>query len=353
MKGTRLFVDRKEELQHHLEEEADPGMRLKLAFLKGFTLFAPQLEELCQAFGIATSTGYWWIRTWNRQGYEGICEQGKRTGCPPKLDDWDIAYLRTLLVERPCWTTAEVREIIQREFGVLYSPDQVVRILRTRLRMHLNKAFPRDYRRPADAEQRLQADLKQAFETLGAEGCRQKDIALGFLDESSPQNRANTVRVWSFERSPKVTKNTTHFQSNTIGFYAVVGNSVQSFLNDSKKESIVEFLKAVRAANPSFKAIIIVLDNYSSHISAAVARAAQRLGIYLVFLPPYSPDLNPIEYIWKSIKRVISVNFVSTLDDMKQKIANAWNDFSGRLSFAKHWIGQFLEGQSYYSDLRI
>jgi len=233
MKGMRLFVDRKEELQHHLQEEMDPSMRLKLAFLKGFTLFAPQLEELCQAFGIATSTGYWWIRTWNRQGYEGIREQGKRTGCPPKLDDWDIAYLRTLLVERPYWTTAEVRELIHQEFGVLYSPDQVTRILRKRLKMHLNKPFARDYRRPPDAEQRLRADLKEAFEALGAQGYRQKDIAIGFLDESSPQNRANTVRVWSFETGPKVIKNTTHFKSNTIGFYAIVGNSVQSFLNDS------------------------------------------------------------------------------------------------------------------------
>jgi len=140
--------------------------------------------------------------------------------------------------------------------------------------------------------------------------------------------------------------------SNTIGFYAVVGNSVQSFLNDSKKESIVEFLKAIRAAHPSFRAIIIVLDNYSSHISAAVADAAQALGIYLVLLPPYSPDLNPIEYIWKSIKRVVSVDFISTLDEMKRKMASVWNDFSGRLSFAKRWIEQFLNGQSYYNDLR-
>jgi transposase len=352
MKGMRLFVDRKEELEHHLQEETDPAMRLKLAFLKGFTLFAPQLDELCQAFGIATSTGYWWIRTWNRQGYEGIREQGKRTGCPPKLNDWDIVYLRTLLVERPYWTTAEVRELIHQEFGVLYSPDQVVRILRQRLKMYLNKPFPRDYRRPDDAEQRLKADLKEAFEVWGAQGYRQRDIAIGFLDESSPQNRANTVRVWSFETSPKVIKNTMHFKSNTMGFYAVVGNSVQSFLNNSKKESIVEFLKAIRAANPSFKAMIIVLDNYSSHISAAVADVAQALGIYLVFLPPYSPDLNPIEYIWKSIKRVVSVDFVSTLDEMKRKIASAWNDFSGRLSFAKRWIEQFLKGQRYYSDLR-
>jgi hypothetical protein len=54
----------------------------------------------------------------------------------------------------------------------------------------------------------------------------------------------------------------------------MVGNSVQSFLNDSKKESMAEFLKEIRAAHPSFKAIIIVLDNYSSHISSEGAAGA-------------------------------------------------------------------------------
>ena len=116
--------------------------------------------------------------------------------------------------------------------------------------------------------------------------------------------------------------------------------------------NVMGCLKEIRAAHPSFKAIIVVLDNHSSHISAAVADTSQALGIYRVFLPPYSPDLNPIEYVWKSIKRVMSVGFIPTLADMKQKIANAWNVFSSRLSFAKRWVGELLEGQSYYSDLR-
>jgi transposase len=352
MKGARLFVDRKEELQRHLEAEKDPKVRLKLVFLNAFSRFAPQLEELCQAFDIATSTGYWWIRTWNREGYPGIREEGKRTGCPPKLDEWDIAYLRTLLQERPYWTTQEIRELIKTEFGVEYSPDQVVRILRKRLKMHFSKPFPQDYRRPDNAEERLIQDLRKAFEALAARGCRKEDIAIGFVDESSPQNRANTVRVWSFEKSPKAIKNTTHFKSNTIGFYAIQGSSVQSFLEDSKKESIADFFKLVRAANPSFKAILVILDNYRSHISEQVARTVQALGIYLVFLPPYSPDLNPIECLWKSIKRVLSTGFVETLDELKQKIVSAWNDLSSQLSFAKHWIDVFLEGQSYYNDLR-
>jgi transposase len=353
MKGIRLYVDRKDELQQHRREETDPSIRLKLMFLKGFTLFAPRLDALCETFGMATSTGYGWIRRWNRQGYAGIREEGRRTGCPPQLDEWDIAYLRTVLQERPHWATAEIRELIEQEFGVRYSPDQGVRILRTRLEMPLGKPFPHDDRRPADAEQRLRADRRQAFEALSAQGCRQKDIALGFLDESSPRNRANTVRVWSFEKHPQAVKNTTHFKSNTIGFYAVVGHSVQSFLTDFKKESMADFLKQIRAASPTFKAIIVVLDNYSSPISDEVARQAQALGMALVFLPPYSPDLNPNEYIWKSIKRVLSVDFVPTLEAMKQTIADAWHVFSGRLNFAKHWISEFLESQKYYRDLRV
>jgi putative transposase len=161
-----------------------------------------------------------------------------------------------------------------------------------------------------------------------------------------------TARVGSFEKNPKAIKNTPHFKSNTIGFYAIQGSSVQSCLKDSKKDSIADFFKQVRAANTSFKARMVIVDNYSSPISEQVARPAQELGIHLVFLPPYSPDLNPIESLWKSVKRVLSTGFVETLDDMKQKIVSAWNAFSGQLSFAKHWIDVFLEGQSYYRNLR-
>jgi hypothetical protein len=68
MTGARLLVDRKEELQRHLEAEKEPQIRLKLVFLNAFSRFAPPLEELCQAFGSATSTGYGGIRTWTREG---------------------------------------------------------------------------------------------------------------------------------------------------------------------------------------------------------------------------------------------------------------------------------------------
>ena len=297
------------------------------------------------------STGYLWLRTWNDVGYAGIGTHGQRTGRPPHLDDWDLIFLSYLLHRQTTWTTAEVRELIRRECGLEYSSAQVVRILRERLGMHFSKPFPRDYRRPADAEERLKASLHQVFMTLKEKGIGKDDIALGFLDEASPQNRANTVRVWSFESRPVFNKNTTHFKSNTVGFYAIQGVSVQAFLVNSKEAAIIDFLQQVKVANATAKAIVIVLDQYSSHCAAKVKEIAQELGIYLIHLPPYSPDLNPIEYIWKSIKRPVSRELIQTLEEMKEKIANRWKTLSSSLGFAKHWISEFLETESYYNDL--
>jgi transposase len=353
MKGERLFIKKRDELLSHLSEEKDFTIKFKLAFLKCFSELGRDLEKVCQDFGIAVSTGYLWLRTWNDAGYAGISAQGQRTGRPPQLDEWDLIFLNYLLSQHATWTTAEVQTLIQREFGIEYSSAQVIRILRERLDMHFSKPFPRDYRRPPDAEERLKASLHQVFNSLKGKEISKDDIALGFLDEASPQNRANTVRVWSFEASPVVDKNTTHFKSNTIGFYAIQGVSVQAFLGNSKEEAIIDFLHQVKAANATAKAIVIVLDNYSSHCAAKVKEIARELGIYLIHLPPYSPDLNPIEYIWKSIKRILSREFVETLDEMKRKIADGWNKLSGSLSFAKHWILEFLETESYYNDLYV
>lgn len=353
MKGERLFVERQTELLKDLTEEKDITIKFKLAFLKCFSPLGRDLEAVCQDFGIAVSTGYLWLRTWNDAGYAGMSEQGQRTGRPPQLDKWDLVFLNYLLHQKITWTTVEVRELIQREFGIEYSPAQVIRILRERLGMHFSKPFPRDYRRPPDAEERLKAALHQVFMILKEKHMTKDDIAVGFLDETSPQNRANTVRVWSFEARPMVDKNTTHFKSNTIGFYAIQGGSVQAFLANSKEDAMVDFLQQIKVANSAAKAIVIILDNYSSHLAATVKERAQELGIYLIHLPPYSPDLNPIEYIWKGIKRIVSREFVDTLDEMKSKIAEGWKTLSGRLSFAKHWISEFLETEPYYNDLCV
>lgn len=350
MKGKHLTIKNTEEIGVRLRSEKEESIKIKLIFLNLVASFKVDLEKVCEIFAIAIPTGYSWIRQWNQAGYEGIKSKGKRTGRRPRLSDEECRALGEMLKEKESWTTKEVRGLIKERFGVEFSEDQVVRILRQRLKMHFSKPYPMDYRRPEDAEALLENQLQLTLSLLREDGLKEEDIAIGFIDESSPQNTANTVRVWSFGKVRSI-KNTTRFKTNTIGFYAIRGESVDGFLENSKAESISSFLEEVRKANEEYQAVVAVIDNFPSHKSQKVKEKARELGIHLVYLPRYSPDLNPIEHIWKSIKRVLSLVFVESLAEMREVIADAWDKFSKKMSYAKGWIGRFLEGKKYYMEL--
>ena len=166
------------------------------------------------------------------------------------------------------------------------------------------------------------------------------DVVIGFLDEASPQTTANTQRLWSF-RKPILYKNTTKIRANTFGFYSINGNAVIDFKDYSNKESVCDFLVKIREKNPNGR-IVIILDNFRSHKAKATLQCANDLGIELIFLPPYSPDLNPIEFIWKSIKRVISPRFIIDIEHMKAIIGEKFLEFSSSISFARGWVDTFL-----------
>ncbi|GAB5376673.1 MAG: hypothetical protein AcusKO_31350 [Acuticoccus sp.] len=50
---------------------------------------------------------------------------------------------------------------------------------------------------------------------------------------------------------------------------------------------------------------VVVMDNLGSHKGKAVRAAIRRAGAHLLFLPPYSPDLNPIEQVFAKLKHLL------------------------------------------------
>ncbi len=169
------------------------------------------------------------------------------------------------------------------------------------------------------------------------------DTVIGFLDETAPQTTANTQRLWSFGK-PTICKNTSKLRANTFGFYALNGNSIIDFEPNSKKESVCDFLKMVWTANTG-KNIVMILDNFPSHKAKIARQQAEDYGINLIYLPPYSPNLNPIEFIWKSIKREVSREFIRDVDHLKNLIKEKFYEFSSRHSFAANWIEVFLKNE--------
>jgi transposase len=61
---------------------------------------------------------------------------------------------------------------------------------------------------------------------------------------------------------------------------------------------------------------IVVMDNLASHKVAGVRRAIEQVGAQVVYLPPYSPDFNPIEMVFAKLKHLVRSAAPRTVDDL-------------------------------------
>jgi len=337
-----------QELESSIKNEKSKRFAERLIFIRA--LYAGEdVEKAAQKLGRCRATGYLWLNRWNKHGLEGL----KPTfggGRPSKLSSAELSELKLKLQNKSYWTPKEAKQLIQNEFGKDYSADSVTRILRS-FGMRYGKPYPRDYRRPDDAEAKLKNSLEDSFRKLDdleasyAQEPRQpqdelEDVLVGFMDQCSPQSCANTVRVYSFGKAISV-KDTTKYRANTFGFYAPGGVSIAEFMENSKKESVCGFLEDIRKSNPNAK-IALILDNFPSHKANVTREKAEELGIALTFLPPHSPDLNPIEQLWRCLKREVSVAFFRSEEEFLEIIRNAYCQLSKRLSFASNWFVKFL-----------
>ena len=127
---------------------------------------------------------------------------------------------------------------------------------------------------------------------------------------------------------------------NSIGFYSLNGINIIDSPQNTKSLNFCNFLRKIRDTNLQ-SLICIILDNYSVHKAKMVSKCAQSLGIILVYLPPYSPDLNPIEFIWKSIKSEISISKIENTFELRECVENNFAILSSSLSYATSWRKKF------------
>lgn len=109
----------------------------------------------------------------------------------------------------------------------------------------------------------------------------------------------------------------------------------QQILNNLKKSNLENKLTKE-------KQIIIILDNYRTHKSKIFQEACKILNIKIIFLPPYSPHLNPIEQIWKSIKRVISITYIKNKEHLKEIFEKEFYIQVIKESFYKKWVEEYI-----------
>lgn len=148
---------------------------------------------------------------------------------------------------------------------------------------------------------------------------------LVFLDESG----VNTAMFRRYGRCPRGERlvdaaPAAHWQSNTLLAAVRLDGVVAPMVLDGpvNGESFAGYIE--RSLVPELApGDIVVMDNLPAHKGQRVAAAIEGAGCRLVYLPPYSPDFNPIEPMWSKVKSVVRKAAARTFDGLVDAVKAA------------------------------
>jgi transposase len=301
-------------------------------------------EDIAVALGLARSTVFGWVAKYREGGLEALRARPV-PGRPRKLSGVQLRTVYELIVGRDprqlqfafaLWTRDLVRELIRREFGVALSAVSVGRLLRT-LGLSPQRPLWRAYQQDPD---RVAAWKQEQYPAIRAEAA-QVGATIYVIDEAGIRSDYHAGTTWApVGQTPVVRTTGKRHAVNLISAVTATGALrfavIDGKLNGSK---FIDFCSKLLHDTPG--PVFVILDGHPVHRSAAVARfaAATHGQLRLFFLPPYSPELNPDEWVWKNSKhdRVARAG-IRDAKDLKAKALSALH----RLQKLPHVIQAFF-----------
>lgn len=148
---------------------------------------------------------------------------------------------------------------------------------------------------------------------------------LVFLDESSAKTNMTRLRGRSQGGSRcHASAPCGHWKTLTMLSSIRLDGSTECILVDGAMDRVMFSEYVAQMLCPTLRSNdIVIMDNLSAHKNYEVAEHIKKCGAELLYLPPYSPDLNPIENMWSKVKQLLRGMEMRTYDALEKGIANA------------------------------
>jgi len=148
---------------------------------------------------------------------------------------------------------------------------------------------------------------------------------LVFIDESGVQKNMTRLygRIIGGERLREATPGG-HWDTTTIMSSIRLDGTITAMTLPGATDTSAFYAYVAEILCPTLgKNDIVIMDNLSSHKGNEIRRAIESTGANLVFLPPYSPDYNPIEMMWSKIKTLLRKTKARTTAALDEAISTA------------------------------
>jgi transposase len=153
---------------------------------------------------------------------------------------------------------------------------------------------------------------------------------LVFIDETWVKTNMAPLRGWG-PRGQRLLAYVPHGHWKTLTFIAALRlDRVEApWVIDGPINGELFTLYVEKILGPTLvKGDIVILDNLGSHKGRAARRAVREAGAHMIFLPPYSPDLNPIEQLFAKLKCHVRKAEPRTVEETWQRVGKILDLFS-------------------------
>jgi transposase len=305
-------------------------------------------EDVAKALGMARGTVYGWMAKYREGGLE-VLRAKPVPGRPTKLTGEQIRRVYALVVgadprqlqfEFALWTREMIREVIRREFDVALSVVSVGRLLK-KLGLSAQRPLYRAYQQNPQAVEEFKTKIYPALRAQAeAEGA-----TIYFADEAGLRSDYHAGTTWApVGKTPIVKTTGARHSINMISAITAKGAlRFAVYSGNLNAEVFIDFCKRLLhdASTNGAGPVYLVVDGHPAHRATATKHFVASTGgrLRLVFLPGYSPELNPDEWVWKNVKHDrIGRAGVTSAEDLKTKAIGALR----RLQKLPHLVRAFF-----------
>lgn len=264
-------------------------------------------EEVIHTLGFCRACIYNWLAMYRAGGW-GSLEARKRGGRPRKLTGRMIKWVYEVVMQRDprqykfpfaLWTRNAIAVLIYRRYGIRMSANSIGRLL-AQLGITPQKPLWRAYQQDPELVRRW---INEEYPEIERKA-REKGAQIWFGDESGLRSDYHAGTTWSRKGETPVVKTTgARYRLNMLS--AVNRKGKMRFMIEPKSLNasvICRFLE--RLMTGARRPVFLILDGHPIHKSRIVQRKVEsfKSRLRLFQLPPYSPELNPDEGVWREVK---------------------------------------------------
>jgi transposase len=292
----------------HAYQRADVRLVRRTTVLIDLLVHHMPVAVLCERWGLSPACLYAWQQAFLLRGMDSLVYHhsgGRRPKLTPRQKKRLVELVEAgpLVVgcETACWTSVLIRVLIWREFGVLYNCQYVCTLLHN-LGFSFQKArFVSDHLDAARRHVWLQEEWP-----LILRAAKRRHALILFEDEASFAQWGSLSYTWA-RRGQQPEVKTSGKRKGYKVFGAIEYFSGRLFSQGIEgrftSDSYQAFLRTILAQTTTH--LFLIHDGARYHTSQAtmhfLAQHAERITVHP--LPSYSPDYNPIEYLWKKAKK--------------------------------------------------